>query len=164
MFSWRLKVISHTFYTRCLLFVFCWSFVWNSYWFIVSDLVCILFDLYFCLIRICRSSLISRVYDAMVLHMIRGRCLFPTIYENKANLAISINQSINPFICSEIQYTVLHWSRVHTLDRTPRKDATSANRCPWKQGYKNNKFTALVYWSRTIYRCGNTDHLALQLH
>ena len=33
----------------------------------------------------------------------------------------SINQSINQFICPEMQ---------QTLHRTPRKDATSANRCP----------------------------------
>jgi len=31
-----------------------------------------------------------------------------------------IYQSINQFICPEMQYT---------LDRTPREDATSANRC-----------------------------------
>jgi len=39
-------------------------------------------------------------------------------------LSYDINQSINQFICPEMQYT---------LDRTPREDATSANRCPWKQ-------------------------------
>jgi len=33
-------------------------------------------------------------------------------------------QSINQFICPEMQYT---------LDRAPMEDATSANRCPQKQ-------------------------------
>ena len=34
---------------------------------------------------------------------------------------VNINQSINQFICPNVK---------QTLDRTPREDATSANRCP----------------------------------